>query len=686
MKNMKYKVLAADDEFWSRENIRNLIPWEEYSLEFLEPACDGEEVIERIAEEKPDIILTDINMPFLSGLELLQRLQNEYPEIITIAISGYDDFDKVKGVFVSGGLDYLLKPVGKEEMVKVLTKALGLLEERENTKKQDETSKLQKHKLSSFLEDSEYSALLSGKLYGQSASQTHVSSTNTFSEVATLMVKFYNITEIAEQFEHDNLQMSWNIKSRLRELTGLEENAIIFNNSNKMSEFLIVKTADAKEFRALAENILKEFPLEEYGPVSVVLHEQTSSLDDIGTVYRELISTLITRPFNREHSILSCPEEKTGELPRNSETQMVGKSAPAHMETELYHLLTTGQKAEAEKLIFKTCNFRQCDDGNWTYLDVKQYAGRITGILYRYVQEKCPELTAQAEEAMDNIDYYMKCLNAPSLLASLKILLDSLWESGEDKSSDAGSIMQQVEQIHKYIERSYHENITLTALAEQYHMDASYLSRIFSQKYGDATFQQRWKGYKQAVDEWNEANPDDQATITEPVYANTSSEEGAAAALSLYNSNPDMDALIVAGGGGDPLVGSIGALANEGLTGKIDVVSTDFLDDLGEQLESGGMFAESGGHFCDPLYAFLITYNAIKGNYVKDEGSFGYEIQFPYLYVSSSEDYENYKKYFVDDDPYTDEELVELAGYSFDDLNKAATSLSIEDVISRHSN
>ena len=72
---------------------------------------------------------------------------------------------------------------------------------------------------------------------------------------------------------------------------------------------------------------------------------------------------------------------------------------------------------------------------------------------------------------------------------------------------------------------------------------------------GDATFQQRWKGYKQAVDEWNEANPDDQATITEPVYANTSSEEGAAAALSLYNSNPDMDALIVAGVGGDPLEG-----------------------------------------------------------------------------------------------------------------------------------
>lgn len=480
MKSMKYKVLAADDEFWSRENIRSLIPWEEYSLEFLEPACDGEEVLERIPEEKPDIILTDINMPFLSGLELLLRLQNEYPNIVTIAISGYDDFDKVKGVFVSGGLDYLLKPVGKEELVKVLTKALGVLEERENAKKHDETSRIQEHKLSSFLEDSEYSALLSGKLYGQSASQTHVSSTNTFSEVATLMVKFYNIAEIAEQFDHDNLQMSWSIKSRLRELTGTDGNAIIFNNSNKMSEFLIVKTADAKELRALAENILKEFPLEEYGPVSVVLHEQTSSLDDIGTVYRELISTLVTRPFSRSHCILSCPEEKN-----TVEMQTIGKSAPAHMETELYHLLSTGKKSETEKLIFRTCDFKHCDDGTWSYLDVKQYAGRITGILYRYVQEKCPELTAQAEEAMDNIDYYMKCLNAPSLFASLKILLDSLWESGEDKGADSSSVVQQVEQIHRYIEQSYHENITLTALAEQYHMDASYLSRIFSQKYGE---------------------------------------------------------------------------------------------------------------------------------------------------------------------------------------------------------
>ncbi|WP_026495122.1 response regulator [Butyrivibrio sp. WCD3002] len=130
----KYKVLSADDELWSRENIRRMLTWEDYSIEFLEPACDGEEVLERIPEEKPDIVITDINMPFISGLELLDKIHKDYPDIITLAVSGYDDFQKVKGVFMAGGIDYLLKPVGKAQLVDSLSKALKTLEEREAEK------------------------------------------------------------------------------------------------------------------------------------------------------------------------------------------------------------------------------------------------------------------------------------------------------------------------------------------------------------------------------------------------------------------------------------------------------------------------------------------------------------------------------------------------------------------------
>lgn len=201
---------------------------------------------------------------------------------------------------------------------------------------------------------------------------------------------------------------------------------------------------------------------------------------------------------------------------------------------------------------------------------------------------------------------------------------------------------------------------------------------------GDATFQLRWEGYKAGLDEWNAAHPNDQATMTEPVYANTSSAEGAKVTEQFVNTYPDMDALIVAGGGGDPLVGSIGQLANMGKTGQISVVSTDFLPDLAEQLKSGGMFAESGGHFCDPLYAFILTYQACIGKLKVESGSFGKEIKFPYVYVSSSEDYAEYEKYFVKDAPYNDDEIKALAEDDFDKLNAAAEALSIEDVKKRH--
>lgn len=201
---------------------------------------------------------------------------------------------------------------------------------------------------------------------------------------------------------------------------------------------------------------------------------------------------------------------------------------------------------------------------------------------------------------------------------------------------------------------------------------------------GDATFLLRWKGYKAGIEKWNKENPNDKAVLLDPQYGGTTSDTGRATAEAIINANPDIDALIVAGGGGDTLVGALAAIDSMGLKGKIAVVSTDFLADLDKQLASGGMAAESGGHYCDPLFAFMLVYNAIKGNYKTSTNSF-YEINFPYLYVASPEDYAAYAKYFVNDLPYNADELRAMATLSVEDLTKKAASLSIEDVQSRRS-
>ncbi len=200
---------------------------------------------------------------------------------------------------------------------------------------------------------------------------------------------------------------------------------------------------------------------------------------------------------------------------------------------------------------------------------------------------------------------------------------------------------------------------------------------------GDATWLGRWEGYKQGVEAWNAAHPDDPAKLSEPQYAGTSSDGGRQAAEALMSADPDIDALIPAGGNGNPLLGTIAAVEGAGKVGKIAIVSTDFIPDLGERLANGSMTAESGGHYCDPLIAFMMVYNAIKGNYPVATDSFE-NVDFPYIFVSSKEDYDNYAKYFVDELPYTQDELKEMANLSLPDLAKTAAALSLDDVKSRH--
>ncbi|MGD1815671.1 MAG: sugar ABC transporter substrate-binding protein [Pleomorphochaeta sp.] len=199
---------------------------------------------------------------------------------------------------------------------------------------------------------------------------------------------------------------------------------------------------------------------------------------------------------------------------------------------------------------------------------------------------------------------------------------------------------------------------------------------------GDATFLLRWEGYKAGVKDWNAKHPNDKVVLLEPQYGGTTSDTGRATAEAIINANNDIDALIVAGGGGDTLVGALAAVESLGLKGKIDVVSTDFLADLDTQLQTGGMAAESGGHYCDPLFAFMLVYNTITGKYTPPTNSFA-DIKFPYLYVASPEDYQDYATYFVDQLPYNDEEIRAMADMSLQELMDTAAKLSIEDVKSR---
>ena len=96
-----FKVFLVEDEIVVREGIRKNIQWEQYGFSYAGDAPDGELALPLIRQIQPDLLITDIKMPFMDGLALSELVRKELPRTKIIIISGYDDFDKVKGVFVS---------------------------------------------------------------------------------------------------------------------------------------------------------------------------------------------------------------------------------------------------------------------------------------------------------------------------------------------------------------------------------------------------------------------------------------------------------------------------------------------------------------------------------------------------------------------------------------------------------
>lgn len=124
-----YKVFLADDEIVVREGIRSNFPWEETDFVLAGEAPDGEIALAMLQDVKPDILITDIRMPFMDGLELCRQVTRTMPWIYTVILSGYDDFTYAREAISLGVKEYLLKPVSGQELRTVLERIAERIQE-----------------------------------------------------------------------------------------------------------------------------------------------------------------------------------------------------------------------------------------------------------------------------------------------------------------------------------------------------------------------------------------------------------------------------------------------------------------------------------------------------------------------------------------------------------------------------
>lgn len=466
----RYRLLMADDEPWVLESLRGLVDWDSMAIDLLPPAFDGEEALARLASDRPDILVTDINMPFVDGNALIRAAKERFPELQIVVLSGYSDFGFVRDALLDGAVDYLLKPIARSSLVEVLDKAIRLLGSGKAKEREEAELRERLHAASSILRDAEMSDAIFEESNGASRA-TH-----------DLDLEFASFTLVLAKLAAGSGGYSA-LSGRKREeiksvLAGAARGArqVVFHNLYARSEFILVSdldsTALARALEELPDRITRRIGLR----AGVAASGCHYSFDRLRAAYQEARAALMGRPLG---------SSRPGSLAAAGSTEVRRRVTP-ELENRLAFALESRNRPMALEVIFREIGLRGCEGAGWLIIEAKQTAEYVAGMIYHRA-DPGPSAAPRSMLAMDNLtDHLAMVLEEEDMseaCSALEQLLDEAF--GESAPPGAGDSMTGVaRRAREYVSEHYFEDISLTSVAAFFRVDRSYLCRAFKQVTG----------------------------------------------------------------------------------------------------------------------------------------------------------------------------------------------------------
>ncbi len=466
-----YDLLIADDEYWIREKLRTVLPWENYNIRFMKPAENGEEVLKRLETENCDILITDINMPFVNGTELIKKVNAAYPDIVIFALSGYDDFIYVKEALTLGAVDYLLKPVNKIDLIPVVSRALEIIARRENEKEQA-------LKTSSFISDMELSSLVEK----EPASFNIKGGLGTLEETSgysLILIKLHDMAGFAAKNRYNINALSYTIKSEIRKLL-TEKDAIVFNYIYRKNEFIVLSRTEREKLSPVLAEVEKALSEKVQSPVTIAVSIRGYNMDTLHEAYLESVSALMTREYTRDNKIIyyaDISEQINKEVGRRNDASVIQGIRSLYQsenETALRLFIRNELRLSGDQ---------QDSSKSFKYLEIKQAVKKVCQALIECsLGRLSAKESGELETETERIDKELEHLDVNRVSAAMDSFVAMSFPA--QRSDESGSMKEIVRKMKEYIEANYFEELSLNSLAEQFNVENSYLSRCFKQEAG----------------------------------------------------------------------------------------------------------------------------------------------------------------------------------------------------------
>ncbi len=251
------KAIIVDDEAHVREAIQLLAKWNQYGIDTILEASNGEEAMEIIKTEQPEIIFTDMMMPVKDGVALMQWIHRQDYHNKIIVISGFDDYKYMRTAIHYGSYDYILKPVDEKILNHTLQEAVKEWhrEEDERNLKLDNSIKLNEVKNIYF--DHLFTHLLRESSNHSAIYKKIKKELNIDSDMECQVVIVYLNTYTREKYQGNMELLYFSLLNIFNELLRKNNMGIAFRNINKDDEIILLAWSDLSNFKLLTERMCR---------------------------------------------------------------------------------------------------------------------------------------------------------------------------------------------------------------------------------------------------------------------------------------------------------------------------------------------------------------------------------------------------------------------------------------------
>lgn len=336
-----YSILLVDDESQVRKTMHSRIPWEDYGFSVIAEAENGLEALDIIAEKSPDVVITDIRMPYLDGIKLIKEIRKEKPTTTIVILSGYDEFTYAQSAIKLNVAEYVLKPVDKEDIIELLKKIKKRLDnEIESVNNKQKLENLYKEVIPE-LKQQTVNQIYSGK-YKENLSKAI--------EYKLPHDKDYYMTAVIDtSSDNDNLILL-SINQILDNFFSLEDSTIksIFKNQIVLTFSRECKKDDKIERPLFIKRVLKKIEdIHQYiifytkQQFDIGVSEIVNHFSSLPVSYRQCINALNYKPYYPDQKIFFI---------KDLENEKLIKASQASSDELIENLITTIKLGSKEEI------------------------------------------------------------------------------------------------------------------------------------------------------------------------------------------------------------------------------------------------------------------------------------------------------------------------------------------------